>query len=151
VAWALVFLGNLFVPLLFGWGMTGDGGHIGIVLAILLMWCLGHRVVDSYRTIRGPLLTGGLCVGLSQVVPSIQFAAGMVGVGIASRMFHDGPPGHDPDIAFPHLTEAGAFVATLLTGAMLMIAAALVGLLLRTILRALGWLEDGRDEPLPAI
>jgi hypothetical protein len=151
VAWVLVFLGNLIVPLLCGWQMTGSGGHVGIVLAIVPMWCLGHYVVDSYRTVRGPLLAGGLCVGLSQVVPVIQVIAGLVGVGIASRMFHDAPPGQDPDIGLTHLTEPGAFVATLVTGALLLVAAAVLGLLLRITLRSLGWLKDGRDEPVPAI
>jgi hypothetical protein len=60
VAWDLVFLGNVGVPLYFGWGMTGSGGHVGIVLAIVFVWCLGHHVVSSHRTVRGPLIAGGL-------------------------------------------------------------------------------------------
>jgi hypothetical protein len=151
VPWALVFLGNLIAPMMFGWGTTGSGGHVGIILAVVLLWWLGYHFVATYRMVRGPLLAGGLCVGLSQVFPLIHMMAGIVGVGLASKVFHEGPPGQHPDLKLTHLTEPGAFLATLVTGAQLMVAAWVFGLLLRTILRALGWPEDGRDEPLPAI
>jgi hypothetical protein len=65
-------------------------------------------------------------------------------------MFHDVSTGHDHDILLPHVTEPAAFLATLITGALLLVAAAVLGLLLRTTLRALGRLKDRRDEPLLA-
>ncbi|MBU6387808.1 MAG: hypothetical protein KGS49_17825, partial [Planctomycetes bacterium] len=42
IQWTVVVLCNLIVPLLFGWSMANDRGHLGIVCAILIALIIGY-------------------------------------------------------------------------------------------------------------
>jgi len=43
-AWLVVFLANLPFPLYFAVFLTAKRGRIGMVVAIVLCWYLGHRI-----------------------------------------------------------------------------------------------------------
>ncbi|MCA1686781.1 MAG: hypothetical protein LC745_12600 [Planctomycetia bacterium] len=130
-AWAVVFGVNLIVPLIFGSGVARGAAWLGVALAIPLMLILGHLLCARSRHLRVILVTGGVCVGLSQVMPMLQFLAGMTSFMVTIRLLGLPP---DDDTRGPEiLTAPGGFLMTVLTGGQLMIAALVCGKVVLTI------------------
>lgn len=44
VIWTAIYVANLILPLLLGWGVTSDGGRIGMICAIAALWAFGLLV-----------------------------------------------------------------------------------------------------------
>jgi hypothetical protein len=124
VAWLAVFALELITPLRWGWECTQDGGRVGMIVAVALIYLAGHwACVCSGRT-TFVLVTGGACVGLSQVFPLLHITAGMKSLELisAAGMTNRG------DVYFSTgLTELGGFLATCLTGAQLLAVAVVCG------------------------
>ena len=112
VAWFGVFVFNLIVPLLFGLLTTDKGGRIGMAIAVIMFFAAGCWICVNHREIGCFLIAGGFLVGLSQMVPVLQFAAGLVGIVICHvvRLM-------DTEDA---TNEFGGFVLTLITGGILL-------------------------------
>ena len=85
-AWVVVFLYNLPVPLFFGWWITKYGERIGMVIAIIVCFAAGYWVCASVRRIGVCLIIGGIPIGISQLVPVLQMAAGFVAMAIGRNV-----------------------------------------------------------------
>jgi hypothetical protein len=81
LAWTVVLAANLIVPLPLGLEITEGGGRIGMALAILAWWTLGLIACGRHPDLARSLIVGGLVVGLSQLVPVLQVAAGFAALG----------------------------------------------------------------------
>jgi hypothetical protein len=146
VVWTLVFAGNLVVPLLFGWDMTEGAGRVGMALAVPLLWLAGLLGAGRSARCRPAAIAGGICVGLSQVFPLLHFATGVVSLGVTKQLLW-GPPILG-EVGGPRLASVSeGFLATLLTGGLLLVAAASCGLVAVTVLRAIGWMKAEEKAP----
>ncbi len=135
IAWSVVYGINLIFPLLIGWFLANPTGRLGIVIAILLMWLIGHLAVARSVRFRFTLVAGGICVGLSQVFPLLHYFAGTVGLEITSRLLR--MPSLFEDDTRPEITTGLAgFPTTILTGGILMVAALACGQILFLITNA---------------
>jgi hypothetical protein len=139
ILWTAVFVVNLFVPLLFGWGLTSQGGRIGMTLAAAVLLGVGFLVGGRSRELRHNLTAGGILVALSQFVPFLQVLAGLAGMAVVERLLglHIGPGSEDGTISPP--SEVASFLFTLITGGLLIAAAVVIGLVARMVTGMLGW------------
>ncbi len=132
-AWTIVFAANLVVPTMFARGMVGETGRIGMGLAVGLLWLVGDLAGVRSPRRRPVLLAGGVAVALTQFFPVPQFVAGLLGLG-AGRLVGLIPDDNDI-ILGDDLAGPAAFVVTFVTGALLMLAVWLGGLVLEAIAR----------------
>ena len=122
--WIGVYAVNLILPVWLGLMRTRDGGRIGMLLGIIAVFALGCRLCFVSRE---PVLTvvyGGWIVAASQFAPFLQILAGLIGVGAARAMSRE--TGNVD-------TVLGGFIATSLTGGILIAVAAAFGLVIRSI------------------
>src|SRR4051812_49255013 len=82
VAWTLVLVLNLVVPLPLGLSYTGEGGRLGIGLGVFAWWVVGLAICVRRPNLGRLLLTGGKAIGISQLVPVAQVAAGFGALGL---------------------------------------------------------------------
>ncbi len=131
IAWTVVFALNLIVPLNFALGMTHGLAWIGVAVGTALMLGLGHLAGARSRTVAFDLVAGGVCVGLSQVFPILQFIAGILSNPITSFLL-----GLDvSDDKGPNFTTVHeGFLMTTLTAVFLIGAALVSG-------HVIGWLR----------
>ncbi|MDZ4687272.1 MAG: hypothetical protein SH850_19525 [Planctomycetaceae bacterium] len=123
IAWLLVFLGNLPVPLFLATEVVKNGGYWGVIASLVLLWLAGHLACRRSNLFAKRIVIGGAIVGASQLWPLPQLMAGLFGLAAA---------GFDPgDIPINTATpsEWQGFVATFVTGGLLMAAAATIGML----------------------
>jgi hypothetical protein len=123
VGWPMVFLANLPVPLLFGWGVCDWSGRIGMFAAIGLLYVLGREICRRVRGLDLIMICGGVLVALSQVYPMIHIFSAGLAFRTAERL------GLLESTKVPDV--AGAFtgcIVTLLTGGILLAIAAVAGL-----------------------
>lgn len=118
-AWIVVFHANLPVPLLFGVMFTHKAGRWGIIVAILILLTLGAFVVSWSRRGGLAVVVGGWIVATSQFWPLLQFYAGIVGLSVAHGEGKKGPSDRED--------EMGGFIATILTGGILITVALAIG------------------------
>ena len=121
VGWTLVFLANLRVPLLFGWGLTDWGGRIGMFAAIGPLYLVGRESCARVRGMNSVIIWGGMLVALSQVYPMVHVFAGGFAFRTAGNL---GLMTNEWDVDG---ALAGCIV-TLLTGVVLFAIAAVAGL-----------------------
>lgn len=114
-AWGFVLLINLPIPLIFGSDVTKGIGAFGMLAGIAVVWLMGHFAVAHVCTIRMPLLVGGLCVAVSQGFPVAHIVAGMLALDTVAG-------GIDGAQSVPVV-----FAVTLLTAALLAVAALMIG------------------------
>ena len=76
VIWSVVFSLNLIVPLTFGSSVIAKGGGFGMVIAIICFWLLGAFAVYHNERLSAVLLSGGIVVAMSQILPFLQLYAG---------------------------------------------------------------------------
>jgi hypothetical protein len=77
-AWTAAFASNLVVPTLFGLAITHNAGRLGMAIAVTVAFATGCWICARHRRIGILLIIGGIPTGLSQAVPVLQIAAGMV-------------------------------------------------------------------------
>ena len=131
--WLGVFLMNLPVPIYLALELTERAGRIGMSFAILVLLLFGHWLCSRSATSRRPLLAGGILVGLSQAWPALQIMAGLCGFEAAVLL------GVMRNSSQKIGSEPAGFVVTLVTGGILMLAAYLLGRLLRAVTPRRWW------------
>lgn len=133
IAWAVVFGVNLIVPVILALSST-HGGRAGIILAAILLFILSLRAIIRSERIWFALMSGGICVGLSQVMPILQIVAGLISLLVAKGISGiDLDPTNGKNVG---LNEPIGFVVTLLTGGLLLLAALLCGQFIHWVSRA---------------
>lgn len=138
IAWGVVFAGNLLIPLLVGWGVTQDGGRWGMLAAVALLFVVGCWLCAAVPRVARALLVGSVAVGLTQAIPVLQLMAGIAALGLVELLRLD--TGFNDAAPRPHTmtNELSGFVATLVTGGLLMTAALVAGLAIRGLLSKWG-------------
>ena len=129
LAWVSVFLFNLAVPFFLGWSMTGTHGRIGLSLAVILLLTSGCWVCTVAPKLGKALIVGGVVVGLAQLFPVLQIFAGMasLAVGEVLGLVDAGGEVSPPGVR----SEFGGFIATIMTGGILMAVSVGIGATLR--------------------
>ncbi|RUL87884.1 hypothetical protein [Tautonia sociabilis] len=150
VGWLAVLLVNLPVPLMFGSWITDRDGTIGMGAAVVLLAGVGGwAILRSFR-VGLALIVGGSAVALSQVVPMLQFVAGMIGVSLAKAIGLAEPgPWEEPTVPGV-LGAAGGFVVTVVTGTLLLAVSLGIGLVLQVITPGRWWGLDSGIGPDPS-
>lgn len=134
--WSLIFSVNLVVPALFASGLLEDGGHLGVVVGVLILLAISIPVQMRFpRMIKWTRLAG-LIVAMSQLLPMLHIIAGSIGIGVATSLgFLRELTVDEQDYMFsPPMSAPAALVTTLVTGAILLFAVAVLALLLKTIM-----------------
>lgn len=131
--WTILFPINMIVPLAFS-GMEARKNQDairGMGYACLLLYGLGLVFCARSRFVSRALCFGGLICALSNFFPILQFVCGSIGLEIA-RYF--GLLTHNPemiegqDLGYDQLTtSAGGFVATFITGGLVIFVALAIG------------------------
>ncbi len=124
IAWAVVFAANLVTPIFFSWYITSEHGRVGMLAAIGLLWLLGHYGCGKSQDHSRTLIVGGACVALSQFFPLLQMFAGLASLSVVNVLGQMPTVGEMPSTP---PTELGGFLATTLTGCLLIAVAWLVG------------------------
>jgi hypothetical protein len=137
--WSIAFASNLIVPLLIGWMVTQEGGRIGMVAGIGLLWYLGYRVCVASDGCGRALVIGGILVAATQLCPILQIFTGIMSVGFADHVW----PGSFADMGIR--TELSGLIATLSMGLMMMGLAAVIGTIGNLLFPARSWVA-----PAPA-
>ena len=126
-AWLVTFASNLVVPVLFGCMLTKLSGCCGMALATSLAWWTGHRLFKKTEEAAKCLVIGGIVVAVTQVCPFLHIYAGSAAVNVWA---HVGGPSASGKTGIP-LSAIGAFLVTVMTATQLMVAAAMIGYVLR--------------------
>ncbi len=129
LAWAAVLAANLPVPAGLGYLCTDEGGLVGMIVGIGLIWLLGHECWRRQPRLASVVIPGGWFVAGAQFFPILQFLAGTIALRAAT--LGTATQGDVPPKAMGPLV---AFTATLLTAGMLLTAAVLCGLFWRLFL-----------------
>ena len=130
LAWSLVYIANLVVPLYLGTAVTDGSGRVGMAIGVVVVFAIGCRVCVMSRWSVLTVVYGGWIVAISQFMPCLQSFAGMMGVGTATALGLATNPRGD------HVNSgAGGIVATLVTGFLLLLAATIAGLLIRGVMK----------------
>ena len=127
VAWRCVYVANLIFPLLMGWMATREGGGIGMFIGIVAVFALGHRLCFIARRAMLAVVYGGWVVALFQLAPILHIFAGIVGVWVAHG-FEDVTKRDQVN------TVLGGFLATIVTGGILIVVATALGLVIQWIM-----------------
>lgn len=121
-AWSFVFVGNLFIPGMFGLGVAGESGLPGLLMALALLWVGGWFVCVKFPRMGRCLLLGGVCTGMTQVFPVLQFGSGMIALRSLAILNSDGRELHQITLSAP-----SAFLVTIWTAGPLMTVALIIG------------------------
>ncbi|MFN7733206.1 MAG: hypothetical protein ACK5OB_15020 [Pirellula sp.] len=140
IEWTAVLCFNLIVPVLFGMGMTSEQAKIGVFLAVAMIACIGYYFCYARPLPVLFIIRGGVLVALSQFFPILQVFAGALSIQILLTLGII----EDSDILNMLSTATAGFLAALLTGTILMIAAFVVGILLRLVTPDRWWLAKER-------
>jgi hypothetical protein len=119
--WSIAFVANLALPLFFGWMVTYEGGRIGMVAGVGLLWYLGYRICGASDACGRALVIGAIPVAAAQLCPILHIFAGITSVGVADAVCH----GSFANTGIK--TELGGFIATLSMGVMMIGVAAVIG------------------------
>ena len=119
-AWAGVFSANLIVPLWLGWEITRNGGRVGMFIAIAVLLASSLLALSRRPELRKSVVAGGVFTALTQVLPLVQMAAGLLSLSVVDQCCF----------------EAGGFLVTILTAGLLLVAALACGVIIRATGRA---------------
>lgn len=125
LAWVGVYLPNLIIPVYFARMICNEPAMVGMVFGVLVVFGVGCRACFRSRRLMLAIIYGGWVVGASQFLPMLQMFAGSFAVGGVAALGLT-TSGRAEDVN----TAAGGFVATLITGALLLAVAASFGLIL---------------------
>ena len=136
VVWVAVYSSNLLVPLFISSFVTDKAGKFGMTIAIFLVLGLGCLVVPRHRHAGKAVITGGCFTAVFQFLPALPLFAGTIGVAVARNMGQT--IGHE-QIA----SEFGGFVATVVTGGILITMALTMGAM---VVGISAWFEGSRAK-----
>jgi hypothetical protein len=130
LAWSIVFVANLPVPpLILASIVTDWGARVGMLVAVLVaitpLYILGLETCRRFRGLGSVIITGGAIVALSQLFPVPHVFAVLWSERICNTWLGDGTLAAGPVV--------GSVVA-LLTGAILLLLATVIGLFLNGII-----------------
>jgi hypothetical protein len=125
LAWIWVYTVNLGIPVMLGSMFTCEGGRVGMVIGIIVVFAIGCRVCFVSRRTVLMVVYGGWIVALSQAVPALHIIAGTIGLS-AVRV----TTGEERDLS----TILGGFIATLITGCVLISVATALGAVVQGII-----------------
>lgn len=126
VAWPVVLVVNLLIPLLFASEILQPQGMVGVILALLSFLLGGWWLCLRWRPIAKRLMAGAAVVALSQFMPILQLIAGVLAIevgllfGIVNQMGNN-PIGPEVD------SILGGWLVTTITGCLLALVALLIG------------------------
>jgi hypothetical protein len=141
--WVLAFMANLPMPLYLSWLFFGtqlvthrtpfySGVAAGGLVALAVGFCFNGRKYDSARRIA----EGGMILAIAQVLPIVQFMAGLAGVGVGMAW---SKLRREPDAI---LRFVQGCTMTSVTGVCLMSAAAVLSFLFPN---SMGWNSAARS------
>ncbi len=119
--WLLVFAANLPIPLYFAVPIVKDGGYWGTAVSLLILWFAGQLACYHSPFFTKRILIGGAIVGAFQFWPLPQIMAGAIGLAVAGINFEEALSDTTP------VSEWQGFIATFVTGGLLMTAATIMG------------------------
>lgn len=126
IVWPIVFALNLIVPLLFGGQLVRENGMIGLSVAVGFFLIAGWYVCYASPAVARRLLVGSSITAITQLFPVIQLIAGILALGAVSTL---GLSVDDGDLGIGQISnDAGAFLATMITGSIIAAVAMLFGL-----------------------
>lgn len=131
IAWPVVFVLNMIVPLLFSLRMIEEHGLRGMAAACGLLLIVGWWVCLAKPWFGRRLIAGGALVAVSQVVPVLQIGMALVALELASWL---GLDINNNGFLARFNAELPAFFVTLLVGGGLIACAVLAGLVLGIVL-----------------
>jgi len=137
VCWLAIFGANLVVPLSLGWSFTERDSWVGMVAGVAAMLAVWQFVIPRFAALRSALLPGGVVLALSQLLPVLQFFAGVFATAVV------GLDGADRPGVFDNVT---ALAITVVTGVQLWLVAVLVGFVLRGMGRQFRSAKAGATE-----
>ena len=148
-AFAVVFVVNLIVPGLMATSVSRATALLGAVIGIAMMFLVGSWICSQGRMVALIFVRGSALVALSQITFSPQFMAGAIAINTGRFVGVVGPDvnGNAPIIE----TSLGSCFVTILTGGILMSAAATIGWILRLITPARWWVSGDQlsEDELP--
>src|SRR5262249_14917829 len=112
--WTPVFGLNLIVPLVLASGVLEARGQAGMYCAIAFYWVSGLMVCAARPSLGRVLVKGGIITACTQLMPVLQFAAGIAAVMIGGQAGVRSP-------------DSFGFIGVIITGGLLLIAAYLSG------------------------
>ena len=122
-----------------------DTALVGIVIGIAVMFLFGSWICAQGRMVALIFVRGSALVALSQITFFPHVMAGLMAIRVASAL---GITNQDTKgIQSIVDTSLGSCVVTIFTGAILMLAAATIGLILWLITPVRWWLDG--DQPPP--
>jgi hypothetical protein len=130
LTWVVVYVTNSIVPLYLGLMLTANAGRLGMFFALGLLLALVYRVISISSRVEVAFEVGGWVVAVSQFFPLLQVIAGGIGM-VVTRTMGQATDGYRPLIYVQ--SELGGFVATILTGSILISVALSIGLLFQWI------------------
>lgn len=139
--WIAVVLFNLIAPLLIGWGMIDLAARFGLASAVVLVLGIGTLFCIQYPLLMLFTIRGAVLVGLTQVIPVLQFI-----VGILSAAFLTACGVIPADQAPSRLAEGfvGGFLLTAVMGTQLLVLSLVIGVLMRLVTPDSWWLAKER-------
>jgi len=120
LTWSVLYVLNLVVPLMFGFQcVNGALGVLGMFVGIGLFFVGTVVVLERRKWLYAPFCVGAAFLGLSQLWPVLQMFAGMLALTATEFVF--GTPERT-------LHAFASSFATIITGSLLLIVAAVSGL-----------------------
>jgi hypothetical protein len=132
LAWICVYAVNLIVPVWMGSAMTHDGGKVGMLIGIIVVFALGCRVCFVSRRAVLTVVYGGWIIALTQFAPILHIFAGVIGVRAALALSQETSP---DTYGSPNVnTTLGGLIATVITGSILITAAVVLGAVIQWVI-----------------
>ncbi|HEX4613931.1 MAG TPA: hypothetical protein VH092_37465 [Urbifossiella sp.] len=128
-AWPVVLAINLYIPVTLGWEVTRDTGHCGLLAAVVLIWTVGHLLIARVPGVGLPLVIGGVVTAAAQFFPVLQIMAGLTSLRVVDSATGSPSGWQGPS----EMTEAKAFVATVLTATQVAAVALVCGAVVRAV------------------
>ncbi len=127
MCWTLIYSANLITPLMMGSSEVSGWAWVGLILAILIYWVAGLFCCGKSREMTWVLIIGGIVVGFSQFYPFFQLITGVLALRVESWLRNAAPTPHNGSIT----TLNGGFIATFMTGTLLIGVVIVIGVISR--------------------
>jgi hypothetical protein len=128
--WTVVYVANLPFPAFMGFLVSYGPGLLGMAMGVVSLYVAGRRACRGCPWAARTVSYGGVAVAVAQLFPLLQLFAGIVGVGAAYQARGRNILGGST------LDPAGALIATIVTGLLLIACAGVVGLVGRAVRHA---------------
>ena len=133
--WTVIFAVNLAVPTLLASSLIEGTGAFGIVAGMLFLLGGSIAVQLQFPHMVKWAQHAGVVVAVSQFLPILHIVAGDIGIGVATslRLLSERSADDMDRMVYPPMYFAAALVATIVTGAILLLAVAVLSVLLKLV------------------